>query len=369
MTKEKQQSLYLPGLNGIRTIASIAVVLSHITTSLKSFNLDPYILGSSLNGVPKTLDLAGFGVTIFFALSGFLITYLLWLEREISPININKFYMRRILRIWPLYYFYIGLSVIVLLGFSEVVNWGSMPFYIFFGANIPWILGESIPLISHYWSLGVEEQFYLFWPWVNKVKTNLIIKITVFIIILPVLIKSLLHFISPNSIIELAINETRIHCMLVGALAAMLYLKKVPWFNVVALHKVTQIIVGIIILLVVVNQYHLASFIDHEIISVVTALLIIGQITNTGIISLENWVFNFLGKISFGVYVYHPLIIFLIAKFLSRNDMNNQSYITIYVLILGITIFISYLSYIFIEMPFLKLKSNLYSVVKSRHSA
>ncbi|MAZ37152.1 MAG: hypothetical protein CL842_06855 [Crocinitomicaceae bacterium] len=96
--------IYLPGLNGIRAIAAIAVVVSHITLSLDDIGLDSNIFGTYDSGKPRALDLAGYGVSMFFALSGFLITYLLWLEKEKQPIQIRKFYLRRMLRIWPLYY-------------------------------------------------------------------------------------------------------------------------------------------------------------------------------------------------------------------------------------------------------------------------
>lgn len=88
----------MSGLNGIRAIAAISVLISHMNESLSFFGL------SNLQG----LDLAGFGVTMFFALSGYLITYLLLLEkRDYARINVGQFYIRRILRIWPLYYFFL----------------------------------------------------------------------------------------------------------------------------------------------------------------------------------------------------------------------------------------------------------------------
>jgi peptidoglycan/LPS O-acetylase OafA/YrhL len=98
-------TIYLPGLNGIRAIAALAVVVSHTTLHLGLFGLDPHLFGNG-DGRPRTLDMAGFGVTMFFALSGFLITYLLCREKEIAQVNVKKFYARRILRIWPLYYAY-----------------------------------------------------------------------------------------------------------------------------------------------------------------------------------------------------------------------------------------------------------------------
>src|SRR5688572_17546909 len=97
--------IHLPGLNGIRAIAALAVIFSHIGLSLHQFGL---------KSLPD-IDLAGYGVTIFFALSGFLITYHLLIEKQrFERVNIRQFYIRRILRIWPLYYLYIALVIITL---------------------------------------------------------------------------------------------------------------------------------------------------------------------------------------------------------------------------------------------------------------
>ena len=89
------KEIYLPGLNGIRAIAAIAVVISHITVRNKDFGLNPFVFGFFENGTPRGLDLAGYGVSMFFTLSGFLITYLLLHEKKKQLIDIKKFYFRR----------------------------------------------------------------------------------------------------------------------------------------------------------------------------------------------------------------------------------------------------------------------------------
>src|SRR5574342_632830 len=110
-----KRTVYLPGLNGLRAIAVLAEVVTHITFELEAFKLDPFIFGSFKNGVLRGLDVAGFGVRIFFAISGFLITFLLQKDKEIQPIKIKNFYLRRILRIWPLYYLYLAIAVLTIL--------------------------------------------------------------------------------------------------------------------------------------------------------------------------------------------------------------------------------------------------------------
>lgn len=354
MTKK---TIYFPGLNGLRAIAAIAVVLSHITLYLKEFGLDPGILGSIQNGELHGLPLAGYGVSIFFVLSGFLITYLLQAEKDVHPIDIKKFYLRRILRIWPLYYLYLAACIITILSQGMDLNIKSMFLYIFYAANIPFVLGTALPFVSHYWSLGVEEQFYLFWPWFNK-KINSIIKPILVLIIILVGAKLALHFLYPDSLAESFIHVTRFHCMMIGALGAVLYKQNHKLFLQITDNKISQICCWTIILLLAVNKFHVASVIDNEIISVVALFLIIGQIRiKNRVINLENNVFDFLGKISYGIYVIHPLLIFFSPGVLNLIDIGTPyKYFIVYLSILGVTIFIAYLSYTYFEKVFLNFK-------------
>ncbi len=170
-------TIHLKGLNGIRAIAALSVIIAHITGELQNFGLDDSIFGLDSNGVRASILMASYGVTMFFALSGFLITYLLLIEKKKKDsIDIKKFYIRRILRIWPLYYFYIIIVLVVYLIFGIDYNEEMMPFYILLAANIPLIIQSSLPFIGHLWSIGVEEQFYLFWPWIFKKSRSILLR-------------------------------------------------------------------------------------------------------------------------------------------------------------------------------------------------
>ena len=270
-----QTAIYFQGLNGLRAIAALAVVVSHITLGLKEFQLNPYILGIAQDGTPKGLMLAGYGVSIFFVLSGFLITYLLQAEKEKGDIHIKKFYVRRILRIWPLYYLYLIIAVVCTLAYQQYFDVDILLFYIFYAANIPFIMGKTIGLIAHYWSLGVEEQFYLFWPLVNqKLPDAFLIPVILGMIVLLFGTKVTLHFASPNSWIESAIHITRFHCMMIGAVGAILYKQKHGWFLWFADNKLTQLLAWIVLFLAAINRFHLASIIDNELISGNTCLFV-----------------------------------------------------------------------------------------------
>lgn len=160
--------IYFPGLNGLRAIAALAVVISHTTMALNDFNLDSTIFGALEDGRPKGINLASYGVSVFFVLSVFLITYLLLAEKKVQEIDIKKFYLRRLLRIWPLYYLYFIIALLVLYYLGQELKLNTLLLYIFFAANVPYIVDTKLLFLDHYWSLGVEEQFYLFWPWLVK---------------------------------------------------------------------------------------------------------------------------------------------------------------------------------------------------------
>jgi peptidoglycan/LPS O-acetylase OafA/YrhL len=116
------------------------------------------------------------GVDFFFVLSGFLITYLLLQEiDQFGRIQLKKFYIRRILRIWPLYYLVLfvsffavpAASVFYIPGYSDQLYEGFLPklfFSVLLMPNVALFLYGEIPYASPLWSVGVEEQFYLFWP-------------------------------------------------------------------------------------------------------------------------------------------------------------------------------------------------------------
>ena len=146
---KKSKTIHLKGLNGIRALAALGVLVGHLGFSTMA---------------PRM-------VTIFFALSGFLITYLLLHEKDkTGTVHITKFYVRRALRIWPLYFLFIILAVLA----SDKALDSNFLYYIFFSGNLALVLKATYPYLAHYWSLGVEEQFYLFWPWVMRFSKSII---------------------------------------------------------------------------------------------------------------------------------------------------------------------------------------------------
>ena len=357
------KSIYLPGLNGIRAIAAVSVIISHIGLQLKNYNLETF----------GGYALASFGVTMFFALSGFLITYLLLVEKQkTNQIAIKKFYFRRVLRIWPLYYFYI-LVVLLVTGF--VLNKYSW-MYFFLLPNVPFALNAAaifpatLHYLEHYWSVGVEEQFYAFWPWLVKYSKNILRSLVMFAVgfFLLKIVLSVLH--APLFVMTL-LHYTRFGCLAMGGIAAYLLLDNNKTFLKLCQNKVAEIASWGIFLLIAVNKFHLFSIADHEIVTIATLIIITNQVSNPKkIISLENKVFDYLGKISYGLYIYNPLVIFLVGLILKHYLTSSYvlNLILIYFITISAVIIISHLSFYYMEKIFLKFKDK-FAVIKSKNTA
>ncbi|WP_293892628.1 hypothetical protein [Flavobacterium sp.] len=165
-------------------------------------------------------------------------------------------------------------------------------------------------------------------------------------------------------------HYTRFGCLTLGALGAYLYYHnsdKVKW---IISKWWLEILAWLILLVVAFNKFHLASVIDHEIISVVTLIIIFNQIANPKrLVSLENKLFDYLGKISFGLYVYNPLIIYAMSFLLNRFVIENAflKQVVIYITVLSAIVLVAHLSYHYFEKHFLKLKFN-YTTIQSAAS-
>ena len=144
----------LPGLDGLRAIAVLLVIFHHLC-SQGTFGQWP--------GVAEVLKRGSFGVQIFFVLSGFLITWLLLGEEaRHGRISLGRFYFRRALRILPPALLYIAVMFVLTLAGILAIGRRDFLYSLFFIRNAYGVGGD--PQLAHYWSLAVEEQFYLTWP-------------------------------------------------------------------------------------------------------------------------------------------------------------------------------------------------------------
>lgn len=373
-----EKSIYFSGVNGLRFLAALAVVITHIELIKRIYGYPNVWENPFLN------NLGGFGVYFFFVLSGFLITYLLLAEKEKQgKINIKQFYIRRILRIWPLYYFIVFLGFFVLPNIKYIeIDTLQVQFFDHFKANLLMYLiilpnlaysfFISVPHIGQSWSIGVEEQFYIFWPWViSKAKNVLraLILIIIGFILLKVVVLVLGRFYFNASWylpLQRFVAMSKFECMAIGGVGGFMVFTGHPLLKLLY----NKYVLNICLLLIPVLIFSPDKLQDgiHIVYSCIFLVIILNVANNSVKINLENKVMNYLGKISYGIYMYHfmiiPLILCYLINFLEMDEGGLMMNIILYTSTILITIGISSLSYEYFESRFIRMKSR-FSTIRS----
>lgn len=365
------KKIHFPGLNGVRFIAALLVIIDH-TELFKSYFGLPTLWENSYSAY-----IGAFGVSIFFVLSGFLITYLLLEEQKEGPIQIKHFYLRRILRIWPLYYLLVllGFLVIPYLSCLHVPQYSSEMsdsldrFLLFFGlaANVAFVYFPTVAFSNILWSVAVEEQFYLFWPHVVKIKQKLL-GLMLFLLFLYLMLKFYAGEFGPK--FEELVIRTRFSSMIIGGIGAYLlfHQKALTQF---LYHRLVQVALLLLFTMMGMDwiDFHSLAWIQDELISMVVCGLILNIASNKkSLLNLENSVFSYLGKLSYGLYAYHLLAVVIVLKGLSALlPIQEWSLWISYPIILGsillLTTGISHLSYSYFESYFLRKKIRFSTVL------
>jgi peptidoglycan/LPS O-acetylase OafA/YrhL len=372
--QQPHQPVYFPNLNGVRFIAAFSVLIHH-TEQIK------YLMGLENNyGNFFIKNMGKLGVGLFFVLSGFLITYLLLSEKQRrGDISTKDFYIRRILRIWPLYF------IIVILGFfvfptvpifNEPLRdqyyfdtdfFKRLPFFLLFLPN----LGFVFYLCAQTWSVGVEEQFYAIWPWIIKSKNPIKTFFKLLLIFLFVLGIAWLYIFKISDLsletktkiqdgLELFFSQFRILTMVIGGGGAYLVFEKKEKILKVLFRKDVQAIVYLILILMLSTGFHVPGF-NMEFYGIFFCFFILNVSQNpNSLIYLEQKIIHYLGKISYGVYIYHPAVIVLCANsihyFFGKELPSPTFNVLLYSSAVLITVLVCEISYRFIETPLLKLK-------------
>lgn len=410
---------YFPGLNALRFFAAMAVLVTHVEFTKKIMlhgdefwlKIDYWIQGNALTsilreGPPQPIHwispfvtFGGYmGVLFFFVLSGFLITYLLLEEKRVSDtISVKKFYMRRILRIWPLYYLLVVLGFFVLhhLPLFKVISqedeffkhyWLNLISYVFLLPNLSFaVVMEAVPNLGHLWSIGVEEQFYLLWPLLLKYSKKpmrtlwyFLIGVLMFKLISLLIIRIFfpgpppnpdLMIFSPVESYKRFIGSLKFEAMAMGGIGAawvfygykrtleFLYKPIVQWLAVLSIPA--------IVLLTPVKLYSAL----YLLFSVPFLVIILNVAGNPNCkLRVQGPVLDYLGKISYGIYMYHLICIAFVFHVLDSMiqfplRMEGWHSALLYCLSIPLTIGVSALSYRFIEYPFIRKKRTFTTVI------
>lgn len=366
---KKINSIYFQNLDALRFIAAFSVFIFHFFRDVNGFY--PSLKNNWLfDKVMIIADKGALGVNFFFVLSGFLITYLIFHEKKVkNKFTLWKFLVRRTLRIWPLYFIIVIIGFII---FPLIFDWYDTAHnpinYIFFLANFDEIwygLNDSVNFLTSPWSVAVEEQFYLFWG----IGLFGLFKLNFFKIEYLILLIFILSMIFRwNHIGAERVNyyHTLSVCqdILVGSFIGISLFKGRSWITKIKdLSRLKTILIYILGLGICIAKNKLFQgdlvVIERLVLSLFFAFVILDQIQ--GIHSFFKFgkikSFNYLGKISYGLYMYHLVLMFLISHFMLTQFASNFYFIPIYfILSLGSVILVSALSYRYVESKFLNLK-------------
>ncbi|MDQ6814433.1 MAG: acyltransferase [Bacteroidota bacterium] len=337
---------YIPSLNGLRAISIILVLFAHVV--LKNFHFIENPGGQ-------------IGVTIFFIISGYLITLLLLKEEETKgTISLRSFYIRRTIRIFPIYYFL--LAVYLILQLAGVLNFStnswitSLTYTKYFT-----VTNGSEWESGHLWSLSIEEHFYLIWPLIFK----FLKKYRIFLAFAIIIIVTLIRLVTDVSVMHIL---TRGDALMWGCVFAIYSNRLMFFLN--SIKKEFQLVPFIILLLVLAFKRFFTLMGAHEYENWVTTFFgSYGLLTNLSVgfvilISihcsntvwyrfLNNGILNYIGKLSYSIYLWQQLFF---SSRLERLSSFPYNIVAIFI--------VAFLSFNLVEKPFLNLRSRLNPILK-----
>ncbi|MBS1660661.1 MAG: acyltransferase [Bacteroidetes bacterium] len=352
---------YRPQLDGLRFIAVLGVLFYHYSGWLRTLKL------------PFTVEMGTF-ISFFFVLSSYLITSILLTKKHegrSSTHTAYNFLARRTLRIFPAYYFY--LILLLLLPYAgHDVREHPLTYFLYL-SNFHTYFGQIWDnLTSHLWTLAVEEQFYIAWLWLILVVKDKYLPPLLYSIIAAGILFRVSYFLlnpaAPEETVPLVILTPA--CMDSFAFGALLayqhYYKKT---SVPFIKKIYPLLLALWVILIVTHQRLILLGIDRVFAALGTMILIEGAdrgYTNKFGAFLQHKMITWLGKISYGLYLYHLLIPFIFWKIYLRyaasspflTDLANilanpaLSFILYFLLTVGF----ASLSWRFLEHPISRLK-------------
>ncbi|MBK7213919.1 MAG: acyltransferase [Bacteroidales bacterium] len=379
MEEKQKSSVYIPQFDIIRFFAAFMIVIYHAYIAWKGWFGLPGILSA---GDYKTFTYTGqhidqfmrnlpFGVDIFFFISGYLLTYLLVVEKEkYGKVNIPNFYIRRGLRIWPLYFFLVAVAPFLVswLGEKQPVYWPTIALINNF--HTIWTQEWAYPF-AHFWSICIEEHFYIFWPIIIAFIPVKKLPLAITLLIgFSWLYKIYTYIWLPANWYQLYLHTfSRMDVILLGGLLAVFSLRKPFKFK---LHWSAILTISVILVFLLAFD-DLSNF--ENMLNGVTRRFV--YISLVGLIMLDLLFnperkftsvlfkpFMYLGKVSYGIYMYGNILVLVVIKKVVLLYNINNIYIYFAAIIL-LSLVIPVMSYELLEKPFLKLKQR-FSLIKTR---
>jgi peptidoglycan/LPS O-acetylase OafA/YrhL len=369
MNRASTNRHYYPALDGLRGLAILLVLFVH------NFGFINYFFFGWL------------GVDLFFVLSGFLITDVL-LNSLDSPHFLRNFYVRRVLRIFPLFYLLLIICLLILPSIRSLplqANYYTENQFWLWTYLQNWLFVFREPygdqVLLHTWSLAVEEQFYLVWPLIILLvrKPRLLLVLVLLLLLVIVIARYIVWTYKIEDLSYASLYTfTRIDGLCIGAALALLlrvkpeFLKKNTFFIVLLMSAVNFAFYFINDRRGFTLPY--LAFVGYTTFAVLFGILVYEAVTRGS--KLIEWLFNnrfmkFFGRISYGLYVFHWPINILLYEHIKRYAVEKNfglrgAEIVSAICVSGIAIALSVLSYYYFERPFLKLKERFTPVKPER---
>lgn len=372
--KKETGRVYFEHLDVLRFIAAIMIVFLHSYESIGWFDAD---ISGQLDFVANNayadqfMKNLGIGVDVFFLISGFLITYLLLEEKKrFGNIAIKKFIVRRILRLWPVY-FAIVLVAPILVFLTQSPDPNYLP-NVFFLGNFDTIATQSWDYpFHHFWSICIEEHFYFVWPFVIAfVPFKYLLRVFIALIAVSIGFRCYAVEYMDHSWFQIYLNTfSRMDVIVIGAIAGYFYSRKKFDFKLPKYARIV-LLLGLLASLALypVSSWESAfeaGFSKYFWIGIIFVLFLDYNFNTTYKHRLKsNSILHYFGKVSYGIYMYGNSILLLIIKqIMWRFDIRNIW--VFFVLVLIFSILIPIASYELFEKPILKLK-NRFRVIDTR---
>jgi peptidoglycan/LPS O-acetylase OafA/YrhL len=341
----KNSAVHYPGLDGLRGVAVISVIFYHV------FQFRP----------------GWMGVDLFFVLSGFLISSIL-LDTKKSPGYFRNFYVKRVLRIFPLYYLSLTLFFLpFLIHHGRSVATEALPYFAYV-QNISFTIKNQWPVdwlspLNHFWSLAIEEQFYLFFPLlIYAVRDKLLPVVCTILILLTIACRLWFFFGLKNGVGCYVFTFCRIDSLLIGTMAA-LYARS---YTTIRMEYFLLILAAVIFIASVNMDFAspLYSTIGFTCNALFFAFILLFSLSPNNYLSriLGSSVLRHFGKYSYGLYVFHH-IYFILINYTVFNYFKEPGIMQkmVPVFTLAATYISALLSFHFFETPFLRLKKRFVS--------
>jgi peptidoglycan/LPS O-acetylase OafA/YrhL len=367
---------YLPGLDLVRCLGFLAVFIFHaFRAKFLDYTAIPAPFASL---IPIVLDTGKFSIDLFFVSSAYLITELLLREHEATgAVDAGAFYVRRMLRIFPLYYAFTIAAIFIYPLFDAGAEVSYRHSFGLLTYTFNWVVSLSgypaQSFFNHLWSLSVEEQFYLAYPILVRLIgiKNLKVVAIAFLCIATV---SRLVMIETNFFVsaEQAMwvsTLTRLDPLAAGILLAVLLREKKITLLTRGFHKLAVILLSLTALAVLVSYFSIESHPRDALLVYPAATLASVMIVWAAISPISNFSkyapLIYLGKISYGLYVFHLACLQIARTLLGFTLKNNFSAVSVALLGFALTLGFATVSYHLLEKPFLKLKRR-FTYVQSR---